>query len=186
MKYIEHLNDEVKALLQNRIGCTLVALTAPQVTLDPLYLRKEYIFPWFSLCLANNGKREYLNLSLEKRETESEQEYHRLHITVSETPSCEKGTYCFVPYDTRYPAALMDIGARITDVNSHIHTTINDETGEESEEESTLILHLDNGVCLHIHPQFLGNFVTTGYVVLCVKDEEIRTQICCKPRECLK
>ena len=166
MKYIEHLNDEVKALLQNRIGCTLVALTAPQVTLDPLYLRKEYIFPWFSLCLANNGKREYLNLSFEKRQTAAGQEYHRLHISASDAPSCEHGTHREYPYDASYPAVLMDIGARITDVHFLTHTAINDETGEEIGEESTVILHLDNGECLHIAPQFLGDFVSTGYMVL--------------------
>ena len=67
---------------------------------------------------------------------------------------------------------LMDIGARITDVNFLAHMVINNETGEEIEEESTVILHLDGGVCLHIAPQFLGDFVTTGYMVLRITDGE--------------
>lgn len=166
MKYTELLSHKTKKRLRDRIGSVLLTLTAPQVVLDPLHRPGEYVFPWLSLGVDNGGSREYLNLSFEKRQTAAGQDYHRLHIIASDTPSCEHGTHREYPYDTRYPAVLMDIGARITDVHFLTHTAINDETGEEIGEESTLILHLDNGVCLHIVPQFLGDFVSTGYMVL--------------------
>ena len=166
MKYTEHLPNETKKLLRDRIGSALLTLTAPQVVLDPLHRAGEYVFPWLSLCLASGGTREYLNLSFEKRQTAAGQEYHRLHIIASDTPSCEHGAHREYPYDASYPAVLMDIGAHITDVHFLAHTAINDETGEEIEEESTVILHLDNGASLRIAPQFLGDFVSAGYMVL--------------------
>lgn len=166
MKYTELVPHETKKQLRDRIGSVLLTITAPQVVLDPLHRPGEYVFPWLSLCLERGGNREYLNLSFEKRQTAAGQEYHRLHIIASDAPSCEHGTHREYPYDASYPAVLMDIGARITDVHFLTHTAINDETGEEIGEESTVILHLDNGECLHIAPQFLGDFVTTGYMVL--------------------
>lgn len=166
MKYTELVPHETKKQLRDRIGSALLALTAPQVVLDPLHRPGEYVFPWLSLCLERGGNREYLNLSFEKRQTAAGQEYHRLRIIASDAPSCEHGTHREYPYDASYPAVLMDIGAHITDVHFLTHTAINDETGEEIEEESTVILHLDNGACLRIAPQFLGDFVTTGYMVL--------------------
>ena len=172
MKYTELLPRETKKRLRDRIGSALLTLTAPQVVLDPLHRPGEYVFPWLSLGVDNGGSREYLNLSFEKRQTAAGQDYHRLHIIASDDPSCEHGTHREFPYDASYPAVLMDIGARITDVNFLAHMVINNETGEEIEEESTVILHLDGGVCLHIAPQFLGDFVTTGYMVLRITDGE--------------
>lgn len=166
MKYTELVPHETKKQLRDRIGSVLLTLTAPQVVLDPLHRPGEYVFPWLSLCLERGGNREYLNLSFEKRQTAAGQEYHRLRIIASDAPSCEHGTHREYPYDASYPAVLMDIGAHITDVHFLTHTAINDETGEEIEEESTVILHLDNGACLRIAPQFPGDFVTTGYMVL--------------------
>jgi hypothetical protein len=166
MKYTELVPHETKKRLRDRIGSALLTLTAPQVVLDPLHRPGEYVFPWLSLCLERGGNREYLNLSFEKRQTAAGQEYHRLHIIASDTPSCEHGTHREYPYDASYPAVLMDIGAHITDVHFLAHTAINDETGEEIEEESTVILHLDNGASLRIAPQFLGDFVSAGYMVL--------------------
>ena len=166
MKYTEYLPHETKKQLRDRIGSALLAITAPQMVLDPLYRPGEYVFPWLSLCLERGGNREYLNLSYEKCSTAAEQDYHRLHMTVSDAPLCEHGTHREYPYDASYPAVLMDIGAHITDVHFLAHTAINDETGEEIEEESTVILHLDNGASLRIAPQFLGDFVSAGYMVL--------------------
>ena len=172
MKYTEHLPNETKKLLRDRIGSALLTLSAPQVVLDPLHRPGEYGFPWLSLCLERGGNREYLNVSFEKRQTAAGQDYHRLHIIASDAPSCEHGTHREFPYDASYPAVLIEISASITDVSLRTHTTIQEETGEEIEEESTVILHLDNGVCLRIAPQFLGDFVTTGYMVLRITQAE--------------
>lgn len=164
-KYIEKIKDEQRELLKNLTGKKLNSLTAPQIIFEPLSQEKTYIFPWLSLHLEAENDKQYLNISVERLETESYCDYHRFHIFLADKPACSnRSSFYEFSYNENFPSVLMDIHEDITDVEIFCRSIETEETKEQIQAECDIIITLNNGSQLHLYPHFCGEMVTTGMI----------------------
>ena len=129
-----------------------------------MHFSKSRIFPWISIELEKDNQKRNLNISFERLETNHFQDYHRLHISVTDVPVCQKGDFRDFPYDRKFPPVFLDIHLDVIDVKTFCKVIENSEADEYIKDESIIVFILANEKVLVLYPHFCGSFVTTGMI----------------------